>query len=269
MAEVKSKKCKHCKQDKKIKHFNKDSYKKDGFCNFCRECRKIRYINSGKERVEKENLENNQLKKCSICLEIKPHKEFYRLKKNGNKLQPRCKKCFSEYHFKNREIRLLKMNKHYDKNKEIIKISVKKWRTENKHKVNSNQRRKIKENKQYKIAKNLRSRVLIALKAQLQNRKGKTYDLLGCNMEFFIKHIESQFKKGMSWDNYGLYGWHLDHIKPCAAFNLSIKENQYKCFYYSNYQPLWRIDNIKKGAKYGELNHNGNQKQPFTANNTK
>ena len=55
----------------------------------------------------------------------------------------------------------------------------------------------------------------------------------------------------MSWENYG--EWHIDHIKPCASFALSIEEEQHKCFHYSNLQPLWSIDNLKKGSKEMEV----------------
>jgi len=55
----------------------------------------------------------------------------------------------------------------------------------------------------------------------------------------------------MTWSNYGK-GWHIDHIKPCASFDLSNPEQQKICFHYTNLQPLWAIDNIKKGAKFTE-----------------
>ena len=53
----------------------------------------------------------------------------------------------------------------------------------------------------------------------------------------------------MSWENYGMHGWHLDHIIPCCSFNLQNEEELKKCFHYSNYQPLWAKDNLSKGGK--------------------
>ena len=53
----------------------------------------------------------------------------------------------------------------------------------------------------------------------------------------------------MTWKNHGLKGWHIDHIIPCAAFDLTKEEEQKKCFHYSNLQPLWWIDNLKKSNK--------------------
>jgi len=73
-------------------------------------------------------------------------------------------------------------------------------------------------------------------------------ELIGCTWEFLRAHLESQFQPGMSWDNYALDGWHIDHIIPCASFDLTDPEQQKACFHYSNLQPLWALENIKKGA---------------------
>jgi len=76
--------------------------------------------------------------------------------------------------------------------------------------------------------------------------------LVGCSMEQLRKHLEEQFAAGMSWENYGK--WHMDHIKPCASFDLSREAEQHKCFHYTNLQPLWAKDNLRKSAKYEEKN---------------
>jgi hypothetical protein len=105
----------------------------------------------------------------------------------------------------------------------------------------------IKKSINSKISANLRIRVYKALK---QNNKSlKTLELLGCTIEFFKEYLESKFLFGMSWENYGVYGWHIDHIKPCASFDLSDPKQQQECFHYTNLQPLWAIDNLKKGKK--------------------
>ena len=75
----------------------------------------------------------------------------------------------------------------------------------------------------------------------------KTHTYLGCDNLTFINHIKKKFKKGMNWKNYGQ--WHLDHIKPCASFDLAKPSEQKKCFHYTNLQPLWAKDNLSKGAK--------------------
>ena len=73
--------------------------------------------------------------------------------------------------------------------------------------------------------------------------------LLGCSIEHARKHLESQFREGMKWDNHGKYGWHIDHIIPCASFDLTDPEQQKKCFNYKNLQPLWWHENLSKGSK--------------------
>ena len=74
-------------------------------------------------------------------------------------------------------------------------------------------------------------------------------NLLGCSPDFFKRHLESKFTEGMSWENYGTKGWHIDHIKPCASFDLTIESEQIECFHFSNLQPLWWYDNIEKSDK--------------------
>ena len=78
----------------------------------------------------------------------------------------------------------------------------------------------------------------------------KTLDFVGCSIQEVCRHLESQFLLGMTWDNYGLHGWHIDHIRPCASFDLTDPEQQKQCFHYTNLQPLWAADNIRKGAKW-------------------
>lgn len=75
-------------------------------------------------------------------------------------------------------------------------------------------------------------------------------EMLGCSILEFRKYLEAQFISGMTWENYGLRGWHIDHKRPCAKFDLTDPAQQRECFHFSNLQPLWAIDNLKKGSKY-------------------
>jgi hypothetical protein len=76
----------------------------------------------------------------------------------------------------------------------------------------------------------------------------KTMGLLGCSMDELKAHLASQFRNGMDWSNYGKNGWHIDHIKPCCSFDLTVGEEQRKCFHFTNLQPLWAKENWMKGA---------------------
>jgi len=145
-----------------------------------------------------------------------------------------------------------KRKKYYIKNKEKVIELNNKYLLNNKSRLRAAQRinhsRRKKEDISYSILKVLRTRVSAAVK-----NKGikcqKTVHLVGCTMPELLVHLEQRFMDGMSWRNYGYYGWHIDHIKPCKNFDLSKPDEQKKCFHFTNLQPLWWIDNIKKGAR--------------------
>ena len=126
------------------------------------------------------------------------------------------------------------------------------WRISNREKHLKTNRaydtRQLKENLQRRISKNLRHRVY---KAMLGKTRGvSAVRQLGISIPEFKDYIERQFTDGMSWDNYGK--WHLDHKIPLKAFNLTDKEQALAACHYTNYQPLWAIDNIRKHNKIGD-----------------
>jgi len=94
----------------------------------------------------------------------------------------------------------------------------------------------------------LRDRIYKALKKQNAKKCKSTSILIGTSIKEFKQHIESQFSEGMSWDNHG--EWHIDHIRPLSSFDLTQKAEQLKAFHYTNCQPLWAKDNIRKSNKY-------------------
>jgi excisionase family DNA binding protein len=103
-----------------------------------------------------------------------------------------------------------------------------------------------------RIVSGIRSRMRLMLYSKVKAKT--TMKLIGCSPEELRAHIEKQFLPGMTWDNYGRDGWSIDHIIPCAQFDLSIPDSQKVCFHYTNLQPLWHIDNIKKGKKHTRRN---------------
>lgn len=102
-------------------------------------------------------------------------------------------------------------------------------------------------NLNHRLACNLRTRVRQALRGVAKSVG--TMNLLGCSIPFLRRHLEQQFIAGMSWENHGKFGWHIDHIKPCAVFDLRSLEQQHLCFHYTNLQPLWAFDNQSKGGR--------------------
>ncbi len=87
----------------------------------------------------------------------------------------------------------------------------------------------------------------------LRGDKGgkRTFELLGYTYDQLREHLERQFSKGMTWDNYGKYGWHLDHIVPITSFEYETPDDPaFKaCWALSNLRPLWATDNLSKGAR--------------------
>jgi hypothetical protein len=96
-----------------------------------------------------------------------------------------------------------------------------------------------------KIKHRLRSRLWQALNKN--HKSGSAVRDLGCSIEDLKKHLESKFQEGMAWENYG--SWHIDHIIPLAAFDLTSSENIKIVCNFNNLQPLWAKDNLSKGDK--------------------
>ena len=100
----------------------------------------------------------------------------------------------------------------------------------------------------YRLQESCRSRVYKAIKAE--KKASATIHLVGCTWEHLKEHLQQQFTEGMTWENHGLRGWHIDHIRPCASFDLSDPAQQAACFNFINLQPLWAKDNLQKGSKW-------------------
>ncbi len=98
-----------------------------------------------------------------------------------------------------------------------------------------------------KLKSLLRTRIRKVMKHNY--KVGSAVKDLGCTTEELRKYLESKWQPGMSWDNRGLFGWHIDHIIPLCKFDLSDPEQFKKACHYTNLQPLWWQDNLKKGDK--------------------
>lgn len=101
----------------------------------------------------------------------------------------------------------------------------------------------------FRLRMRLRSRLYHAVFKKEATKEKSAVELLGCTTQELIDYLQSQFSDGMTWDNYG--EWEIDHIKPCAAFDLRKKKEQRECFHYTNLQPLWGDENRLKADKYG------------------
>jgi hypothetical protein len=107
---------------------------------------------------------------------------------------------------------------------------------------------KQKTDPQFRLSRTLRSRINMLLIGRVKS--AKTFKLIGCDLDWLIAWIEVHFQSGMTWQNYGRDGWHVDHIRPCASFDLIDSDQQKRCFHWTNLQPLWARDNLSKHAKW-------------------
>ena len=175
---------------------------------------------------------------CSKCKQIKYIDNFYNDKSRKDGKYSWCKDCSKKH-----------VEKYYIENREYKLSYQKQWATDNSirrrkpHRDWNKQQRKI--NTTFKIVENIRSRLYKAVKGEIKN--GSAIQDLGCTIEKFRAYIAKKFKLGMTWENYG--EWHLDHIIPLASFDLTDKEQFLKACHYTNYQPLWAVDNMRKGDK--------------------
>lgn len=181
-------------------------------------------------------------KECSKCHEIKDITHFIKDKKKYDGLYPSCKDC------NNKRI----ASWHQDHNEEFASYQ-KEWSRKNRSKVTQQQNNwRKRQPKEYHLVRNLSYRLKIFCNDQKLGhfRTKQVEEALGCSREEFIIYIESKFKEGMSWNNYGKNGWEIDHIKPLIAFDWSIVSSISEANHYTNLQPMWLSDNRSKSGRW-------------------
>ena len=114
----------------------------------------------------------------------------------------------------------------------------------NREKINKRHRDRCHHDLNYHLRSALRCRLKEALKNG--QKSGSAVDDLGCSIEFLKSYLESLFLPGMTWDNWGVNGWHIYHILPLSSFDLTDREQFLEACNYRNLQPLWAADNIRK-----------------------
>ena len=194
-----------------------------------------------------------EIKVCGKCKEGKPFSEYHKNKAMRDGYASQCKKCFSitgkNSYIKNREKRLL-YNQQYskenrDKKAEYLKV----YRENNRERVRFWEKAAYKEKVTtdclYKLKRSLRGRVRAFLKCSGIKRVCTTRELVGADYDIVKKYLEEKFQEGMCWENHGK--WHIEHIKPITT--AKTEEEKKKLCHYTNLQPLWATDNIKKGNR--------------------
>lgn len=222
---VTGKTCSQCGIYKSYDNFSKTQTHKmrDGHKSACKNCLNKKNQNIANNRPTT-NISHYM---CSDCKEDKPISEFNKDKFKSTGYRTRCRSCDRNY----KRTYWLK-NSH-----ELIKEKTR-------HRRNS---------PDIWMAHGLRVRIGKIMreiyKINTSNKAGSAVRDLGYSIQDFKKYIESKFQSGMTWDNHGFYGWHIDHIKPLSNFDLTNREQFLIACHYTNLQPLWACDNLRKGNK--------------------
>jgi hypothetical protein len=180
----------------------------------------------------------NNLHKEEITIR---HKKYYQ----DNK--PRLIEESKNFYLENKERIIKRKADYYYNNKEAISIQRHEKRKTNSIEINAKKKIRLTTDIQFKLATRLRKRLSKAIHGSFKN--GSFVGDLGCTVPELKLHLEKQFTEGMTWDNWSFRGWHIDHIKPLASFDLNDREQFLKACHYTNLQPMWAHDNISKGCK--------------------
>jgi hypothetical protein len=230
--------CPTCKKLKTLLEFSKNKLRKDGLQRECKVCCKAnhdKHYYSKKSPTRWKTPDEPGLKTCTDCKEVKPHEQYSKLKAGKYGLASRCKECTAKRHNAWRQ------------------GSGKEWE-------NNYTRTRKNNDPEYKVKYLLRMRLLDAIKRHATggkvSKKHSAIGLLGCTIEEAVGYLEKQFLAGMTWGNHGIV-WEIDHIRPCAFFNLENLEEQKECFNFKNLQPLFITTKIAE--KYGHMGHVGNR----------
>jgi hypothetical protein len=156
-----------------------------------------------------------------------------------------------EYRQENKE-KIAAYNREYgQEHKETIAVKKREYGQEHREEINARNRKRRKNDPEYNLICRLRCRMSYAVKAAgLDKKCASSIELLGISPQGLVEWLEEQFTEGMTWENRS--DWHVDHIIPCDAFDLTVDENQRICFWYKNLQPLWAEENIQKSNAYTE-----------------
>jgi len=205
-----NKECIKCKEILSIDNFYKNSRSSDGLDCYCKKCKII----------------NGKLRYIN----------------NKEKIQAYAREYSKTYIIKQGPKRKYKRNAPFSIEERLRRnASNKKWAENNR--LYHNDRRKV--DPMFRMSGNLRKRTLAAFKSKSWHKNSGTKKLIGCDWNMAHDYLEHKFTEGMSWNNYG--EWHIDHIIPLCSANT--EEELIKLCHYTNLQPLWAADNLRKHSK--------------------
>ena len=220
-------KCVKCKLDKPTKDFYTIGKYLDSSCKDCRKKKVIEryYSKEGRKKIKAYE---------------------YTRARNPQRKQKRKSYCAK---WRKNNIEKNRLIQHTYK-EHCKKLGIKEFSLEGKEKYRKSAlaryHKRYKTDINYTLAVSLRNRTRMAIKSR--QKSGSAVKDLGCKISKLRKYIENKFVDDMNWNNWGK--WHIDHIKPLASFNLSNREEFLRAVHYSNLQPLWKLENLKKSNHY-------------------
>jgi len=235
--------CNKCNVLKTQEELVKRSGTIDGYRPTCKLCynqykteRRKNFSESEKEKVKKYSQNYRKLNYDKLIekernyQQINKEKESIRKKKYREENYEKCLKSIQNYKKLNKEKLREKSRNYYQNNKDKRRI----YETE-----------KRKNDSLYRITNSIRSRINIFVKSKKINKSNKTFEIIGMVPIELKKYLGNLFTEGMTWENYG--EWHIDHIIPLSSANT--EQEIYELCKYTNLQPLWAKDNLKKSNK--------------------
>ena len=206
----------------------------------------------------KEHIIENDIEKkhCPTCNQWKDISLFNNQKSSWDGLARMCRSCFTEYkedkrkndpNYHQKDMEYNEKYKSSGRRREVSQIRYAEKKDEIIKKQVAYNNKRYHEDIEFRITHSLRTRINKVVKLKDATKCARTIELISCTPTFLKGYLEAKFTDGMSWDNYGkLY---IDHIRPCASFNMLNEDDQRTCFHYKNLQPLWGPDNLAKGSK--------------------
>jgi hypothetical protein len=257
--------CKQCGIEKPIDQFHKSKVHHGGHIPLCAECKNWNH-RSAEDKAKEETkwrLLAMGFKFCTNCNTLKSINEFAPHFTLRDGLRAYCKKCdkLRAFEYVQRDS-IKKRKQEKESTREFLdNLAVYRQNSEKYHKRQKEYSRSSKA-KAYRleyskrgyvrIRRNISTRIWAELSLYNITKESSFNEYLGCTIEFFMGYIQDKFTKGMTWDNWGRGAnkWHVDHIIPCANFNMYDDIEVRKCFHYTNQQPMWEPDNLRKNSKY-------------------